>query len=111
MSSTGRDMKTKSRDMKTMNRTPRGRPTGLVKLLLSLGAVLLIWCIVLPGLSKLDRNATYLDWLEAKGIDPSAMFYTDLDCMEELIIRTESVRKDETIRHANRRQQQQSSAR
>ncbi|MCP4192543.1 MAG: hypothetical protein GY768_18165 [Planctomycetaceae bacterium] len=65
--------------------TLRRRPTGLAELLLSLGAVLLIWCIVLPALSRFDRNAAYLNWLEERRIDPSAMFYTELECVEELL--------------------------
>ena len=71
--------------MTTRNRRRETIAAGLRNLLLSLGAIALIWGVVLPNLSKSSRNAAYLDWLEEHRIDPSAMFYTELDCVDQLL--------------------------
>lgn len=37
-----------------------------------------VWLVVLPRLSRLPRQRAYLDALDDRGIDASAMFYTEL---------------------------------
>lgn len=37
-----------------------------------------IWLIVLPWLTDLPHTRQYLERLEASGIDPAAMYYTEL---------------------------------
>ena len=71
--------------MTTRNRKQETKASGLRNLILSLGAIVLIWVVVLPSLSRSNWNAAYLDWLEENHIDPSAMFYTELDCVDQLL--------------------------
>ena len=48
--------------------------------LLSL-VVAVIWLVVLPRLQALPAMQSRIDQLERQGIDPSAMFYTELEMM------------------------------
>ena len=48
--------------------------------------VAVVWLVALPWCSQTGTVARRLDWLEAKRIDPSAMFYTELDCVDHLLI-------------------------
>ncbi|TWT82905.1 hypothetical protein CA13_43680 [Planctomycetes bacterium CA13] len=53
----------------------------------SVVAVAIMWLVVLPGLSKRPAMRERLDWLDERGIDPSAMYYTELPVMEEILVR------------------------
>lgn len=48
-----------------------------------------IWLVVLPMVAKERRTAAYLHWLDERGIDPSAMYYTELDAMKPILDRLE----------------------
>jgi hypothetical protein len=50
-------------------------------------AMIVLWGWVLPMLGETDAVQQRNRWLEAKGIDPAAMYYTDLPLMEELLQR------------------------
>lgn len=55
---------------------------------LFVGGVLLIvvlWGGVLPSLAQRPRLRAHLDWLDERGIDPNALYYTDLESMEPLL--------------------------
>lgn len=69
--------------MKTSLRTSR-RSATLFGALLVIG---LVWCVVLPWLSTRPPVAQRLEWLDDQGIDPSAMFYTELDAMDDILRR------------------------
>ncbi len=60
---------------------------------LRLGAVTslmaFVWLLVLPWVAAQPKMAAHLEYLDAQGIDPSAMFYTDLDAMEPILKRLE----------------------
>lgn len=47
--------------------------------------IAITWCVVLPELSRQPAVAEHLNQLKAAGIDPSAMFYSELDAMEPLL--------------------------
>lgn len=60
----------------------QSKPTthlGWVKLTTSMVLVALVWFALLPSVSRIPSVKQRLDWLDAQGIDPSAMFYTELD--------------------------------
>ena len=42
----------------------------------------IVWLGVLPWLSRVSRINEELDRLAEKGIDPSAMYYTELDAID-----------------------------
>ncbi|MEM0925813.1 MAG: hypothetical protein AAGJ83_07230 [Planctomycetota bacterium] len=46
-----------------------------------LAFIILVWGILLPGLSRTSTIRQRQLWLEDNGIDPAAMFYTELPRM------------------------------
>lgn len=69
----------------TNERHPRA--TGLVRLLAWACALAVIWLVVLPWLAGTRRMQRELDWLDQRGIDPSAMYYTELEAMKPILRR------------------------
>ena len=63
------------------------RRAQLVRFTGALAAVALMWLAVLPWIASRPATAAYLDWLEKERIDPSAMYYTDLEMMEPILTR------------------------
>lgn len=53
----------------------------------AVAAVTIVWLAVLPWIAGRPATAAYLDWLEEEGIDPSAMYYTELEMMEPILTR------------------------
>jgi hypothetical protein len=62
-------------------------PTGRRCLRFVLGSALIItvWCGVLPWIAAQPRMTQRLEFLDDRGIDPSAMFYTELDAMDAIL--------------------------
>ena len=52
-------------------------------------AIVAIWGVVLPYLSTTQTVRERNRWLDEKGIDPAAMFYTDQPMMDRVLDRTE----------------------
>jgi hypothetical protein len=52
-------------------------------------AIVAIWGVVLPYLATTQTVRERNRWLDEKGIDPAAMFYTDLPMMDRVLDRTE----------------------
>ena len=52
-------------------------------------AIAVIWCVLLPWVSSRPVVRKRLDFLDQKGIDPSAMYYTELDAMDSILDRIE----------------------
>ncbi|KAA1262197.1 hypothetical protein LF1_47590 [Rubripirellula obstinata] len=52
-------------------------------------AIVSIWGAVLPWLSSYHHVQERLQFLDDRGIDPSAMFYTELEAMEPILNRIE----------------------
>ncbi|MFK8112480.1 MAG: hypothetical protein AB8B91_09765 [Rubripirellula sp.] len=67
----------------------QGRRAGALKLAACVLAICFVWGAVLPRLSSLDRMRSYCEWLDQEGIDPSAMYYTELEMMEPILQRLE----------------------
>ena len=65
------------------------RSHSLLSLALSSLGITLLWCIVLPWLSARPLVRERLEFLEQRGIDPSAMFYTELEAMDAILERLE----------------------
>lgn len=49
----------------------------------------IVWCQLLPRLARQPSVQEHLAFLDENGIDPSAMFYTELDAMEPILRRLE----------------------
>ena len=69
------------------------RRTGIIRLLLSGVVIAIVWCVVLPQMAGLPPVREYMDWLDERGIDPSAMYYTELPAMEPILDRLERPRQ------------------
>jgi hypothetical protein len=57
----------------------RTRTTAYCRLALATAIILFSWLVVLPTISKQPTIASYLKRMDDKGIDASAMFYTELE--------------------------------
>ncbi len=57
-------------------------PKGWFALTLVMLVITGVWGIVLPALAKTDVVQQREAFLEANRIDPAAMFYTELECLE-----------------------------
>jgi len=68
-----------------MTKNPRG-VVRLTAVSLLLG---FLWCFVLPHIATKPSVRSHLEWLEQRGIDPSAMYYTELEAMEPILHRLE----------------------
>ncbi|MCA9075973.1 MAG: hypothetical protein KDA93_13175 [Planctomycetaceae bacterium] len=58
-------------------------------LLTVLMAMSVIWCGLLPWIATRPHVQRQLTFLDERGIDPSAMFYTELDAMDAILERAE----------------------
>jgi hypothetical protein len=50
--------------------------------------IALLWLIVLPAIGKLDAMQAAIQEREAQGIDTGAMFYTDLERMDDVLAKS-----------------------
>lgn len=55
--------------------------------------VALVWCLVLPWISARPTVQQRLDFLDRQKIDPSAMYYTELEAMDAILDRIEGRKK------------------
>jgi hypothetical protein len=62
-----------------------GRRGGWPRLLIALAALAVLWLGVLPYIGGQPELAARIRRQQAEGIDPSAMFYTELEMMPEVI--------------------------
>ena len=72
---------------------PRGQSSGVIRLGLCVCLIVAVWLIALPWLATQPKMNARLQWLDERGIDPSAMFYTDLDAMDPILERLECRRR------------------
>lgn len=63
------------------------RPVQLLKLLVGGGAVAAAWLIVLPWMARQPAERASWQVLQQSRIDPSAMYYTELEAMEPILQR------------------------
>ncbi|MFY9256693.1 MAG: hypothetical protein WAO83_24780 [Fuerstiella sp.] len=52
-------------------------------------AVAVVWCVVLPWVSNRPSVQQRIQFLDERGIDASAMFYTELDAMVPILKKLE----------------------
>ena len=52
-------------------------------------AVAVVWCVVLPWVSNSPSVQQRIQFLDERGIDASAMFYTELDAMVPILKKLE----------------------
>jgi hypothetical protein len=60
---------------------------GRIHLVIGVSITACLWLVVLPRVAQIPRVRDYLSRLEEKKIDPSAMFYTELEAMEPILNR------------------------
>ena len=66
--------------------------SGWVQLVVGLGAILVLWLAVLPQIAVHPPVQRHIEFLEQRQIDPSAMFYTELEPMGEVRARMAQIR-------------------
>ncbi len=66
--------------------------SGWVQLVVGLGAILVLWLAVLPRIADQPPVQRHIEFLEQRQIDPSAMFYTELEPMAEVRARIARIR-------------------
>lgn len=48
-------------------------------------ALAVVWLVVLPWWANSSAMQAHLDWLEDQRVDPSAMYYTELEAMKPIL--------------------------
>ena len=48
-------------------------------------AIAVVWLVVLPWTARQPAVRKHLQWLDSQGIDPSAMYYTELEVMDQIL--------------------------
>jgi hypothetical protein len=71
------------------SRSTSGNWKSSASLLAASLTIVLVWGWLLPWASTQPRVKRRLEFLDARGVDPSAMFYTELDAMDEILDRIE----------------------
>lgn len=70
-----------------------GQNLGRRQLFLWSSLVAFVWLIMLPAIAMHPQMRARSLWLEEQRIDPSAMFYTELDAMEPILERLNASRR------------------
>lgn len=52
---------------------------GVVRLTLGVAAMAAVWCGLLPRLLGVPPIARHVNLMELRGVDPAAMYYTELE--------------------------------
>lgn len=63
---------------------PLRRVVGLGAIL---GALAAVWLVFLPAMAARPAMHEHLEWLEARKINPGAMYYTELEAMPPILER------------------------
>ena len=69
------------------------RRKGWLQLAITTGLVLIVWGSVLPWLSRRPFLRHRIDFLDERGIDPAALYYTDLEVMEQIEAKMTKLRR------------------
>ena len=77
---------------RTNRRTTPSRGRRALLLWILTGGV--VWCGILPAISRQPRIRADIEYNDALGIDPSAMFYTELDLMDDLLPRIDRFQRE-----------------
>ena len=76
----------------------RSPGTGIPSLVITTLVVAAVWLFVLPRIAERPVMKAHLEWLDERGIDPSAMFYTELDAMDEMLRRQRTTERSRATR-------------
>ncbi len=57
---------------------------GWSTLCLGVSAILIVWTLVLPWIGSRQSVRSSIDIMDRQGIDPAALYYTDLEAMERI---------------------------
>ena len=68
------------------------RQADIARFALTVAVIGFTWCVILPHLASLPKMRAHSQWLDDSGIDPSAMYYTELPVMEPILQRLERSR-------------------
>jgi len=71
---------------------PSTKQKSWCKLTLAVISLTTIWLTILPMIAQQPTVAARIQRLEARGIDPTAIFYTELDAMEAAEARVRRLR-------------------
>lgn len=74
---------------KRIARERRDSSSRVGRFAVAIVAVAVVWLIVLPWLAQRPMMKTHLDWLDARSINASAMYYTELEAMQPILERLE----------------------
>ncbi len=64
-------------------------PPGWLKLVGALAVLAAIWLVALPWLARQPQVSAHIEAQESQGIDPSAMFYSELEIVPPIAHRVE----------------------
>jgi len=70
------------------------RRSGWLQLAVALAGILVLWLAVLPWIAAQPPVRRHIEFLEQRQIDPSAMFYTELDTMDQLRAEVSRIHED-----------------
>ena len=65
-----------------------------MRLAVGMAAILILWLAVLPRIADQPAVQRHIEFLEQQRIDPSAMFYTELEPMAEVRTRVARIRRN-----------------
>ncbi len=57
---------------------------GRSSLCLGVSAILIVWMLVLPWIGSRQSVHAQIEYLDRRGIDPAALYYTALEAMERI---------------------------
>lgn len=64
------------------------------RFLIVTAVLLTTWLVVLPWMSQRPSSREYRRWLESRRIDPSAMYYTELESLGPVLERLNRQQRD-----------------
>lgn len=67
---------------------------GWVTLCLTSGLIAVVWMVVLPRWTSHPRVQAEIERLDERQIDPSAMFYTELEALDRVLARIDRFHRD-----------------
>ncbi len=73
---------------------------GLIRLAGISAVAAAIWLIVLPRLSMLPSMSARLQWLDDQKVDPSAMYYTEVEALKPVLQRLNERGRSKNATHA-----------
>jgi hypothetical protein len=78
--------------------SPGTQSAPLIRLVAWTISIAAVWLIVLPWLAIQPSIDSQVQWLEEQGVDPSAMFYTELEVMKPILQRFNERRRHGQIK-------------